>query len=218
MTNEEFIKNISFEGEEWKDIKDFEGLYMISSYGRIISCSKRLKNGNGSRVTKPKLSIPGKCRGYYQARLSKEDKQYCPYIHRLIAEYFIPNPSNYKYVDHIDGNRTNNDIKNLRWCTASMNRLNPITHDKHRKSMSSSKRMEISRIKPIVRVNTNNPSDVEAYLSPKEAEKDGFNRSGISECCNKKRNNHKGYKWYFLDEYQKLIKELDMSSPTKRRV
>ena len=42
MTNEEFIKNISFEGEEWKDIKDFEGLYMISSYGRIISCSKRL--------------------------------------------------------------------------------------------------------------------------------------------------------------------------------
>lgn len=46
MTNEEFIKNISFEGEEWRDIKDFEGLYMISSCGRILSCSKEVMGGN----------------------------------------------------------------------------------------------------------------------------------------------------------------------------
>lgn len=47
MTNEEFIKNISFEGEEWRDIKDFEGLYMISSCGRILSCPKEVMGGNG---------------------------------------------------------------------------------------------------------------------------------------------------------------------------
>ena len=217
MTNEEFIKNISFEGEEWRDIKDFEGLYMISSCGRILSCSKEVMGGNGLRKTKPKLSIPGECRGYYQARLYKNNKQHCPYIHRLVAESFIPNPSNYKYVDHIDGNCTNNNVENLRWCTANMNRLNPITHEKHRKSMSKSKRLKIVKIKPIVRININNPSDVEAYLSLNDAIKDGFNKSGISECCHKKRYSHRGYKWYFLDEYQNLIKALDMSSPTKRK-
>lgn len=83
--------------------------------------------------------------------------------------------------------------------------------------MSKSKRLKIVKIKPIVRVNINNPSDVEAYLSLNDAIKDGFNKSGISECCHKKRDNHRGYKWYFLDEYQNLIKELDMSSPTKRK-
>ena len=91
MTNEEFIKSISFEGEEWRDIKDFEGLYMISSCGRILSCSKEVMGGNGLRKTKPKLSIPGECRGYYQARLYKNNKQHCPYIHRLVAEAFIIN-------------------------------------------------------------------------------------------------------------------------------
>lgn len=43
MTNEEFIKNISFEGEEWRDIVGFEGLYMVSSFGRVISLKRKEK-------------------------------------------------------------------------------------------------------------------------------------------------------------------------------
>jgi hypothetical protein len=46
------------------------------------------------------------------------------YIHRLIAMLFIPNPKNYPCVDHIDNNKTNNDISNLRWCSYSQNNMN----------------------------------------------------------------------------------------------
>lgn len=49
------------------------------------------------------------------------------YIHRMIAETFLENPENLPCVDHIDGNRYNNNVTNLRWCTSQQNRLNPIS-------------------------------------------------------------------------------------------
>lgn len=51
-------------------------------------------------------------------------------VHRLVAKAFVPNPENKKYVDHIDGNRLNNDASNLRWVSAKENAANPITHKK----------------------------------------------------------------------------------------
>lgn len=61
MTNEEFIKNISFEGEEWRDIKDFEGLYMVSSFGRVISLKREVRNTHCSyRVVEQHILTPNK--------------------------------------------------------------------------------------------------------------------------------------------------------------
>lgn len=62
--------------------------------------------------------------GYLQCRLKKDKKQYVILIHRIIASIFIPNPNKYAYVDHIDRDRLNNSLENLRWVSSSMNARN----------------------------------------------------------------------------------------------
>lgn len=61
--------------------------------------------------------------GYKRITLCKNGIPYRVFIHRLVAEHFVPNPDGYKYVNHIDGDRTNNEASNLEWCTASYNIL-----------------------------------------------------------------------------------------------
>lgn len=94
----------------WKDIVGYEGLYKISSDGIIES----LKTGKYKKLT---LSSTG----YLVTTLYKNNKGTTKYIHRLIAEHFIYNPKNLKVINHIDGDKTNNSLKNLEWCTYSQN-------------------------------------------------------------------------------------------------
>lgn len=92
-----------------KDIIGFEN-YAVDEYGNVYSKKKNLalkplNNGNG----------------YLKVNLYKDAKLTQQYIHRLVAEAFIDNPNNYKYVDHIDRNKTNNKVENLRWVSAKEN-------------------------------------------------------------------------------------------------
>jgi hypothetical protein len=98
--------------EEWKQIKGFEA-YEISSFGNV-----RSRRG----IQKQRLCTTGRP----QASLYKDGKQYQIFNHRLVAEAFIPNPNNKPQIDHIDRNRTNNHISNLRWVSASTNQQNTI--------------------------------------------------------------------------------------------
>lgn len=61
--------------------------------------------------------------GYKQASVMVNGKRYVRYIHRLVAECFIPNPNNYPQVNHLDGNKANNRVENLEWCSATENHL-----------------------------------------------------------------------------------------------
>lgn len=103
--------------EQWKDIKieNFEGVYQINTVGNIKSLTKKDKSKNPIIM---KSFIRG---GYFSILLMKETKRKLFYIHRLIALTFINNPENKKYVNHIDGNKLNNKLENLEWCTASEN-------------------------------------------------------------------------------------------------
>jgi hypothetical protein len=92
--------------EIWKDIKYFEGLYQISNFGNI----KRLKNSK-EKLLKPSIEK----KGYLKIRLSKNCKVYSFKIHRLVAIYFIENKQNLKQVNHLDGNKLNNNFTNLEW-------------------------------------------------------------------------------------------------------
>jgi hypothetical protein len=95
---------------EWKKIKGFED-YSININGDV-------RNDKTSKILKPMISTSG----YVFFHLVKDKKKYTKYLHRLIGEAFIPNPCNLPQIDHIDGNKHNNDISNLHWVSVSENR------------------------------------------------------------------------------------------------
>tara|TARA_A100001391_G_scaffold155368_1_gene113170 strand:- start:785 stop:1261 length:477 start_codon:yes stop_codon:yes gene_type:complete len=100
---------------EFKIIKDFEN-YIIYKNGDVYS---KVRRGGGGF----KKKILNK-QGYYTIAFTKNNKIYNRCLHRLIAEAFIPNPDNKPCVDHIDRNRLNNNIDNLRWVSYAENNLN----------------------------------------------------------------------------------------------
>lgn len=206
MTNEEFIKSISLEGEIWKDVVGYEGLYLVSNKGRVVSLSRSIANRYSTRRTDPKLLAPFTrevSRNYRFCCISlwRNGKSKVGRVHRLVALAFIPNPDNLPEVDHINTDTSNNEVGNLRWSTRSQNANNPITKEKNRRIRLGRPmpklQKKIVQIKDGVIVNT--------FSCIKDVAKLGFNKCSVSSCCSKKRKKHKGYQWMFLSDYETLI-------------
>lgn len=98
--------------EMWRDIKGYEGLYQVSNLGRV----KSLYDG-GESIRR----IGRKPEGYLDVDLYKCGMGKTHYVHRLVAEAFIPNPYELPQVNHIDEDKTNNCVWNLEWCDRKYN-------------------------------------------------------------------------------------------------
>lgn len=105
--------------EIWKEIKGYEGLYEISNLGRVKSLTfRKCVHGIDTLSYHDTIMHPtDNGNGYLIVSLRKDKQRKNKYIHRLVAEAFIPNPEHKKVVNHLDHNKTNNQVTNLEWCS-----------------------------------------------------------------------------------------------------
>lgn len=147
--------------EIWIKIEGYDD-YFISNEGRVMN----------TKYNKIKYLKPGRNqKGYLHVSLCKNNKGKTHTIHRLVAEAFIDNPNNYPQIDHIDGNRANNDISNLRWVTNQQNCFNQkdvrgYSWDKNRDKWKAAIMLD-GKLFHLGRFNTEEEAR-EAYLKAKE--------------------------------------------------
>ena len=109
--------------EIWKEISDFNGIYEVFNFGRFRSLNRVTKCSDG-RIMNFKgktLKLHKKSDGYVRVMLCINGKSKLYSAHRLVAKTFIPNPENKKEVNHINSDRSNNNVYNLEWVTSSEN-------------------------------------------------------------------------------------------------
>jgi hypothetical protein len=180
--------------ENWKDIVGYEGIYQVSTIGRLKSIDRIV-------VTKAQIRKPIKGRilkqslgttGYYGCNLSKGAITKTKMIHRIVANTFIQNIDNKKEVNHINGIKTNNHILNLEWVTPKQN----CQHAKHELKVNVYKEgFENNRSKLVVQVSLDGFIQNVFGSVNEAARKTGLRATHISECSNLKRKQVGGFYW-----------------------
>jgi len=156
-----------------RDIEGFGGNYLIDENGNVFS-----------KYTNKYLSQRFNNQGYKLVDLFYKNNRKQSLVHRLVAKTFLDNSQNYPCVNHIDFNKTNNNVNNLEWCSY----LHNIKHSKIIEKMNNSTKKKVKQIK--------NNKIIAIYDSRMEAErKTGINNANISECCNNIRKSAGGFKW-----------------------
>lgn len=181
------------EGEIWRDIKDYEGLYQVSNYIRVKSLPR-----NGTILTESILKQRINKDGYRVVQFSKNGKIRNHFIHRLVAEAFLENPNNLPYINHKDENKLNNIPENLEWCDSKYN-CNYGTRNERIKRFSKDNHAS----KPIVQIDKNTNEIIKEWDSIMDAERAlGIDNGHISACCKGKKyyKTVGGFKWKYKEE------------------
>lgn len=167
--------------EIWKDVVGYEGLYKISNLGNIQSLYHNCNNKSHKSLKYITTH------GYYRINLTKNKKQKKFFVHRLVAQAFIFNPNNYPQVNHIDGNKLNNSVSNLEYCTQSHN-----IKEAYRLKLMKPRKLKVNQYDlsgNFIKM-WNSIKDVEIF----------YNNRHISDCCKGKRKTAGGYIWRYANK------------------
>lgn len=182
--------------EVWKDIEGYEGLYQISNVGNVKSLARAKKDtlGRIQSIKEKILKAAADKDGYFRVVLQKNGEKKNKIAHRLVAQAFIPNPDNKPQINHIDGNKQNNRLSNLEWCTLAENRIHAFNtglqfvHKGEKNHLSKSVKQLDKDTNKLIRM----------FGSTREAEREtGINHSHISKVCKKEYNTAGGFKWEY---------------------
>lgn len=157
--------------EEWKDIPEYEGLYQVSNFIKVLNVK------TGKLIA---CSVTNK--GYYQVNLWKNNKCKHYSVHRLIGQAFVPNPENKPEIDHINTFKDDNWFKNLKWVTKKEQQNNPLTKQHISKGLKGKHINRTDLSKPVYQYNFNNEL-IGIYPSIQEASRQlNIDASCISAC------------------------------------
>ena len=189
--------------EIFKDIKDLEGLYQVSNFGRV-------KNLNYRNTGRERFMTPSKdTHGYFQVCLSKNKETKNYRVHRLVAETFLPNPENKPYINHkIEGDEgkkinmvifnedgtINKERTTIEWVTAKENNNYGTHNERVAKANINGKRS-----KRVLQL-TLTGELIREWPSTNECERNGFNRGHVADCCRGERKSHKGFRWEYKED------------------
>lgn len=168
--------------EIYKDIEGYEG-YQVSNYGRVKSLDRYVYDKIGRKQhIKEKIIKAGKHKsGHLHVCLFKDNKRYLIYVHRLVAQHFLPNPDNLLCVNHKDENPLNNHVDNLEWCTYEYNNNYGTRNNRIGASKKGKRRIDLE--KPINQYDLDG-NFIRRWKSAKEAERTlGFKACSIGCCC-----------------------------------
>ena len=180
--------------EVWKDINGFEGRYQISNFGRVKSLghNDRLNRRFKEIVLKQAINAGG----YRCVRIYKDGLNYTKKIHRLVSEAFIPTVPGKTIINHKDGNKLNNSIENLEWCTYGENMSHAIRTGLNSTRSAVAVRAETGK-KPIEQCDSRG-NRLNKFSSAADASREtGINRGNISSCCNGKKEMAGDFVWKF---------------------
>lgn len=182
--------------EIWKDIKDYEGLYQVSNLGKIRSLDRYRYNGISYYIQKGKiLKLQDDKNGYKVINLYKDKKVKNFKVHRIVAQAFIPNPENKEQINHIDGNKNNNQITNLEWCNCTENVRHAFTNNlmtQHNNTPVEQYSLDGSFLK---KYNSISEAILELHLNKGAV-------SSISRCCQHIIPTAYGYIWEYSNNFK----------------
>lgn len=178
--------------EIWKDVVGYEGLYQVSNKGNVRSLDHYASNGFKEILYKGRvLKWNRNKKGYWSVMLCKQGKPKRFYVHRLVAEMFIPNPHDLPEINHKDENQLNNCVENLEWCNRKYNLTYGTLQERSAKTRGHS-----------VKQYTLEGNFVKEYRSARNAaEALGKPHGGmpIQKCCQGTQKTAYGYIWRYKE-------------------
>lgn len=185
--------------EQWKPVVGFEGILAVSNFGNVCNIGRMLPDGTYLPEKQRKISTHHTGYTYIVQRIN--GKQVFLLIHRLVAEAFIPNPSNLPEVNHKDRNKSNCKVTNLEWCTRKENMKHYSREYRKTNSVyTRAKNTDIPGGKPKRAVVAINSLGEETYYESVNAcarALEGFS-TNVSACLKGKIKSYKGYTFKYV--------------------